>query len=153
MAANVGGPVITSYKTFDVDLPDVEALLNAGGSTGNSFSYNVLVGAEIVAALKSEGRNNEAEAIRERDEALERAEAAEKRVKELEELIDGENCADPDKIDALFRRAEAAESSNKLLSERVAVLETALGKSNEKVRAIICAAIMALPLSEKGDHE
>lgn len=32
------------------------------------------------------------------------------RVKELSALIDGENCADPDKIDALFRRAETAET-------------------------------------------
>lgn len=32
------------------------------------------------------------------------------RVKEMSALIDGENCADPDKIDALFRRAETAET-------------------------------------------
>lgn len=32
------------------------------------------------------------------------------RIKELSALIDGENCADPDKIDALFRRAETAET-------------------------------------------
>ena len=32
------------------------------------------------------------------------------RVKELSDLIDGENCADPDKIDALFRRAETTET-------------------------------------------
>lgn len=32
------------------------------------------------------------------------------RVKGLDGLIDGENCADPDKIDALFRRAETAET-------------------------------------------
>ena len=32
---------------------------------------------------------------------------------ELKNLIDGDNCADPDKIDALFRRAEAAEAEVK----------------------------------------
>lgn len=44
-------------------------------------------------------------------EALEADNAAlTARVKELSDLIDGENCADPDKIDALFRRAENAET-------------------------------------------
>lgn len=35
----------------------------------------------------------------------------------LKNLIDGDNCADPDKIDALFRRAEAAEAEVKRLTE------------------------------------
>lgn len=33
----------------------------------------------------------------------------------LKNLIDGDNCADPDKIDALFRRAEAAEAEAEYL--------------------------------------
>lgn len=37
---------------------------------------------------------------------------------ELKNLIDGDNCADPDKIDALFRRAEAAEAEVKRLRDR-----------------------------------
>lgn len=48
MAAHVGGPVITSYRTFDVDLPEVEALLRGGGSGDNGFSYRALCGAEVV---------------------------------------------------------------------------------------------------------
>lgn len=48
MAAHVGGPVITSYKTFDVNLPEIEALLRGGGSSNNDFSYRVLVGAEVI---------------------------------------------------------------------------------------------------------
>lgn len=41
------GPVITAYRTFEVDLPEVEAVLNGGGF-GDGFSYRTLVGAEVV---------------------------------------------------------------------------------------------------------
>ena len=44
------------------------------------------------------------------NEAEANNEALTARVKELSDLIDGENCADTDKIDALFRRAETAET-------------------------------------------
>lgn len=37
----------------------------------------------------------------------------------LKNLIDGDNCADPDKIDALFRRAEAAEAEVKRLQAEI----------------------------------
>lgn len=48
-AANVGGPVDTEYKTFDVDLPEVEAWLlkNSG-----KYLWSEIVGAEII---KKEG--------------------------------------------------------------------------------------------------
>lgn len=39
----------------------------------------------------------------------------------LKNLIDGDNCADPDKIDALFRRAELAETEAKRLQVGVYV--------------------------------
>lgn len=48
-------------------------------------------------------------------EALQRENA------ELKNLIDGDNCADPDKIDALFRRAEVAEAEAKRLQVGVYV--------------------------------
>ncbi|RWK39280.1 hypothetical protein [Mesorhizobium sp.] len=48
MAANVGGSVLTQYRTFDVELPEVESLLRAGGSDGSGFSHRQLVGCEIL---------------------------------------------------------------------------------------------------------
>lgn len=49
MAAQIGGGVLVQYRTFDVDLPEVEAFLRAGGSnSGNDYSFRQLVGAEVV---------------------------------------------------------------------------------------------------------
>jgi len=45
MAANVGGAVLTSYQTFDVDLPAIEAVLQ---KNKNSYSHSQIVGAEIL---------------------------------------------------------------------------------------------------------
>ncbi|MGN7827071.1 hypothetical protein ACTJJ8_10150 [Agrobacterium radiobacter] len=43
-------------------------------------------------------------------EFLSTLESLQRENEELKNMIDGDNCADPDKIDALFRRAEAAEA-------------------------------------------
>ena len=43
-------------------------------------------------------------------ELLSTLESLQRENEALKNLIDGDNCADPDKIDALFRRAEAAEA-------------------------------------------
>jgi hypothetical protein len=48
MAAHVGGAVLTQYKTIDVDLPEVEALLSSGGSSEDSFRHVQAVGIEIL---------------------------------------------------------------------------------------------------------
>ncbi len=48
MAANVGGAVLTSYQTFDVELPAIEAVLRSGGRNENSFRHSQIVGAEIM---------------------------------------------------------------------------------------------------------
>lgn len=45
-AANVGGPVQTRYRTFDVDLPEVEAELR----TDYKWATRSLVGAELLNA-------------------------------------------------------------------------------------------------------
>lgn len=44
-AANLGGPVDVGYKTFDVDLPDVERFLKNNTST---YSSATLKGIEII---------------------------------------------------------------------------------------------------------
>jgi hypothetical protein len=44
MAANVGGSVLTTYTTFDIDLPDLERYLRNTGS----FYHVQLVGAELL---------------------------------------------------------------------------------------------------------
>ena len=49
MAAHVGGSPQVSYRTFDIEHPEIEALLRGGGSNSqNVFSYRTLVGAELV---------------------------------------------------------------------------------------------------------
>ena len=58
-------------------------------------AVNPVAIAELLSTLESLQRENEA----------------------LKNLIDGDNCADPDKIDALFRRAEAAEAKVKRVRE------------------------------------
>lgn len=46
MACNVGGAVLTTFKTFDVDLPDVEAALKPGGK--NALYHSQIIGSEII---------------------------------------------------------------------------------------------------------
>lgn len=48
MAANAGGAVLTTYQTFDVDLPDVERALRDGGRNEGSFRHRQLVGCELI---------------------------------------------------------------------------------------------------------
>lgn len=49
MAVHVGGSPQTTYRTFDIDHPEIEALLRGGGSNSkNEFSYRTLVGAELI---------------------------------------------------------------------------------------------------------
>ena len=43
MAGNVGGSVHTSHRTFDVDLPELEAFLRDGGGT---YSHRQVIGVE-----------------------------------------------------------------------------------------------------------
>lgn len=45
-AANVGGPVLVRYKTFDVQLPQIEELLRL--SPGQGWARYELIGAEIL---------------------------------------------------------------------------------------------------------
>lgn len=53
MAVNVGGSVLVQYRTFDVDLPEVEAFL---GRVGN-LAHRQVVGVELVpAASRKEGQ-------------------------------------------------------------------------------------------------
>ena len=46
MAANVGGDVFISTKTFDVDLPELEAYLME--NNGNTFSHRQVKGVEVI---------------------------------------------------------------------------------------------------------
>lgn len=49
MPANVGGSVLTSFRTVDVDCPEIEAALRAGGQNfDGTFSHTQLVGCEIL---------------------------------------------------------------------------------------------------------
>ena len=48
MAAHVGGSPQTTYRTFDIEHAEIEALLRGGSNDRNDFSYRTLVGAEII---------------------------------------------------------------------------------------------------------
>jgi hypothetical protein len=46
MAANVGGPVQTKFKTFDIEHPELEALLKMPGP--NNYVSTFLSGCEVL---------------------------------------------------------------------------------------------------------
>jgi len=51
MAGNVGGSVLEKFKTFDVELPEVEAHLNA--VKGNGYAHAQVIGVEIIEGASS----------------------------------------------------------------------------------------------------
>jgi hypothetical protein len=53
MAANVGGPVTIHMKTFDVDLPEIEAWLKERGHT---YEERTFTGIEIIPVAQEESR-------------------------------------------------------------------------------------------------
>jgi hypothetical protein len=46
MAANVGGSVLTTFTSFDVDLPELEDALNIAKT--NSYAHAQVVGVEVL---------------------------------------------------------------------------------------------------------
>ena len=48
MAANVGGAVQTTYRTFDIEHTEIERLLSESGQKPNRFLYATLSGAELL---------------------------------------------------------------------------------------------------------
>ena len=50
MAANIGGSVLSTYRTFDVDLPEVEAWLIS--RQGNAYAQAQIIGWELLAATR-----------------------------------------------------------------------------------------------------
>jgi hypothetical protein len=49
MAVNVGGAVYTYFRTFDVELPEIEAALDSGGRhEDGSFEHTQVVGVEVL---------------------------------------------------------------------------------------------------------
>lgn len=48
MAANVGGAVHTTYRTFDIEHPEIEKLLTTSGVKPDQFCYATLVGAAAI---------------------------------------------------------------------------------------------------------
>lgn len=51
-AANVGGPVHVTHKTFDVQAPEVEAFM---AEEMRSFQYRCIVGVEVIPQEKVDG--------------------------------------------------------------------------------------------------
>jgi hypothetical protein len=48
MAANVGGSVMTTYRTFDVEAPELEAFLR-GDLPSRDYSFRQVSGWELIA--------------------------------------------------------------------------------------------------------
>jgi hypothetical protein len=48
MAANVGGSVLTTLKTFDIEHPELEAWLREQHAPGMKYWHRQIVGVEIV---------------------------------------------------------------------------------------------------------
>lgn len=48
MAANVGGGVHTTFRTFNIELPALEGILMASGQKPHEFGYATIVGAEVI---------------------------------------------------------------------------------------------------------
>ena len=47
-AIHVGGPVVIDYKTFDVELPKVEAYLTEFTGVQDSYTSREIVGVEVM---------------------------------------------------------------------------------------------------------
>lgn len=50
MPSHVGGSVLTTFKTFDVELPEVEAFLSESQGT---YAHRQLVGVEVIPHVRS----------------------------------------------------------------------------------------------------
>ncbi len=48
MAAHVGGSVQTTFRTFDIEHPEIKRLLQASGKKPDQYCYATLVGAELI---------------------------------------------------------------------------------------------------------
>lgn len=61
MAAHVGGSPHTTFRTFDIEHAEIEALLQASGKKPAEFTYATVVGAELIStpagrdALRGDG--------------------------------------------------------------------------------------------------
>ena len=53
MAANIGGDVLSTIKTFDVYLPEVEAYLRS--CKGNDYCHVQVIGVEVLGLTRPEG--------------------------------------------------------------------------------------------------
>lgn len=49
MAANCGGDVLTSFKTIDIEAPEVESEMTS--TVGNIYAQSQIIGVEIVVPL------------------------------------------------------------------------------------------------------
>lgn len=49
MATNVGGAVLTTWKTVEFDNPEIERALLSGGHSEQSFSHSQVIGVEVIA--------------------------------------------------------------------------------------------------------
>lgn len=48
MAAHVGGAVLTTFQTFDIEHPEIEAILRATGTNESAHCHAQIIGAEVL---------------------------------------------------------------------------------------------------------
>lgn len=48
MAANVGGAVLTSFTTIDVEIPELETMLRSAGWNDDALEHAQVVGVEVL---------------------------------------------------------------------------------------------------------
>ena len=56
MAANVGGAVLTRYRTLDIEHPALEEILTSGGFGETGFAHAQLIGCEVVRQSNEENQ-------------------------------------------------------------------------------------------------
>jgi hypothetical protein len=57
MASNVGGSVLSEFKTFDIDAPELEAFLReytGRSKTGTCFWHRQVIGVDVLPAPETE---------------------------------------------------------------------------------------------------
>lgn len=113
------------FRRFDMRLKDIpQSEIDAAQADYERRILSALASPEAEARLRERVKKLERELEKARaneDDGLawDALKLSQKRAAELEALIDGDGCPDPDKIGALFARAEAAEARLAQVSGRV----------------------------------
>ena len=54
-AANVGGPVDVEYRTFDIEVPELESFLHQPKKENWTYTFREVIGVEVAETPKEKG--------------------------------------------------------------------------------------------------